>query len=433
MVLNSKSGYMRFNTTLNQFEGYDGANWTSLGGVRSLDQNTYIDANNTNGLTFFESSVGKMNIKNGNICFGNVDPSYNFHFSGSTDNDSSIVITNSLSTTDSYLSLQINQDDSTQLVNTGNNSLTIATNNQMTGDNPQLFLSSANNYIGIGTNNPSGMLYINDTQEIVNNIVLNLFSTAFSTGKSYTILKLEKGTGYGGSIKGFLEQDASGSGLEFSTYNGGIENTAMTILNNGNIGMGNTEPNESLVIQNTDDTWIKLVNGSADKFCGIKFVNNYSSTEYGGDNYIDWVIHTGHNIASGVNESLFFGKKSTWYVWQNNVLVLNTNGYVGIGTSTPDRQLDIETTDTSIGWNASLIVGNQTNKFIAGVYNGESVIGGHNASLNAWRNMRINDHGNVKICTATGNVGIGNGLDADPEYKLDLEKKILIQLRLIFI
>ena len=52
MVLNSKSGYMRFNTTLNQFEGYDGANWTSLGGARSLDQNTYIDANNTNGLTF---------------------------------------------------------------------------------------------------------------------------------------------------------------------------------------------------------------------------------------------------------------------------------------------------------------------------------------------------------------------------------------------
>ena len=108
----------------------------------------------------------------------------------------------------------------------------------------------------------------------------------------------------------------------------------MTILNNGNIGMGNTEPNESLVIQNTDDTWIKLVNGSADKFCGIKFVNNYSSTEYGGDNYIDWVIHTGHNIASGVNEVLVFGKKSTHGTYdKDNVLVLNTNGYVGIGTS----------------------------------------------------------------------------------------------------
>ena len=26
----------------------------------------------------------------------------------------------------------------------------------MTGDNPTLFLSSANNYIGIGTNNPTG-------------------------------------------------------------------------------------------------------------------------------------------------------------------------------------------------------------------------------------------------------------------------------------
>tara|TARA_Y100000022_G_scaffold83918_1_gene72391 strand:+ start:23336 stop:28162 length:4827 start_codon:yes stop_codon:yes gene_type:complete len=35
-------GSVRFSTTSTQFEGYDGTNWGSLGGVKDVDQNTYI-------------------------------------------------------------------------------------------------------------------------------------------------------------------------------------------------------------------------------------------------------------------------------------------------------------------------------------------------------------------------------------------------------
>ena len=427
MILNSLPGYMRFNTTLSQFEGYDGSNWISLGGVMSLNQTTYIDADNSSGLTFFESNIGKMNIKQGNICFGSTDPSYNFHFAGTTNDESGITITNSSAIGTDYLSLQRNDDNSSQLINTGDGGFTIATNNQtgLGNNDPQLFLSSSNNYIGIGTNTPNGMLFIKDSQEIINNIMLNLESDAFSTGKSFTIIKLEKGNDYGGSIKGFINQGVS-SGLEFSTFNNSVENTAMTILNNGNIGMGNTEPDESLVVQNTGDTWVKVVTGSQDKLAGIKLIHNNTSTEYGLDDYIDWKIHTGHDdpkVSGQRAEGLFFAKSSSQGTYnKDNVLVLGWSGNIGIGTSFPSRELDIETTDTSTGWNASLVVGNTTNKFIAGVYNNEILIGGQNASLNSWRNIRINDNGNVKLCMETGNVGIGNG-DDNPQYKLDLRKK----------
>jgi len=61
------SGAIRFNTTNTSFEGYDGTNWSSLGGVRSIDQNTYVTALNTGDIKFYSDSTNVVTVNGDGI------------------------------------------------------------------------------------------------------------------------------------------------------------------------------------------------------------------------------------------------------------------------------------------------------------------------------------------------------------------------------
>ena len=69
-----KKGYLRYNTTKNQFEGYYGSIWRGLGGLIDTDQDTFIETElnpDEDTLRFFTAGKEKMNI----------DVSGNFDFS----------------------------------------------------------------------------------------------------------------------------------------------------------------------------------------------------------------------------------------------------------------------------------------------------------------------------------------------------------------
>ena len=80
---NSHRGYIRFNTELEQFEGYgQGNKWGVLGGVRDADRDTYIIAEDYAGddndeLKLVTAGNERMIVKaDGKIGIGMSDPTY---------------------------------------------------------------------------------------------------------------------------------------------------------------------------------------------------------------------------------------------------------------------------------------------------------------------------------------------------------------------
>jgi hypothetical protein len=121
VTVSAAQGQIRYNTSDSTFEGYDGANWGSLGGVKDVDGNTYIVAEtsagaNNNELDFWTDNVHRMQIgATGDLAFGDGLNKFNVAFStGNTDIAGDVVITGDLTvngTTTTINTTELSVDD----------------------------------------------------------------------------------------------------------------------------------------------------------------------------------------------------------------------------------------------------------------------------------------------------------------------------------
>ena len=83
-----EQGMIRYNSDDTTFEGYDGTAWGSLGGVKDVDQDTYISAEDSAGndndeLDFFTAGQRRVVIKNdGKVGIGTDSPAYTLDVTG---------------------------------------------------------------------------------------------------------------------------------------------------------------------------------------------------------------------------------------------------------------------------------------------------------------------------------------------------------------
>ena len=166
-------GGIRFSTTAGQFEGYDGANWGSLGGVKDVDQNTYIIPETTPGaneniLYFYNDGNNSAQLTTTALDFYSVDTIRSV-------TSDELEVTASLITFDAA---------STTLDNTSNTTT---------------FLHSAKQYFDLGL---SSGLYVEPVLRLDNQGDV-YFNTTFGTG-SFTGVKV-----FDGDLTEFELQDTT--------------------------------------------------------------------------------------------------------------------------------------------------------------------------------------------------------------------------------
>jgi hypothetical protein len=223
-----KMGYIRYNTTTNQFEGYGLNNWGSLGGVIDIAQTTKILAElspgeNDGNLRFITANSERMRINSsGNIGIGTSSPGYLLDISGNTNIRSNLYV---------------------------------------------------NEYFGVGTTNPVAPVHISSTFSNTSPSHNGIFMGVL-TGGSCTI-QMNSSVGStidfssaGVDFKGRISYDNDSASMKFFTdsservrftnnelvasVNLVASNTANTIgsifTTGGNVGIGTTSPTASLDI-----------------------------------------------------------------------------------------------------------------------------------------------------------------------------------------
>jgi len=214
---------------------------------------------------------------------------------------------------------------------------------------PQMIIDAGGN-VGIGTTSPSTKftLYGDDTEDeggllmkVVNRVALNNGFTGIGLGGYSQVAKsaiIHERTGYNGTGNLMFCNDGT-------TDNNDVSNThaRMTITSSGNVGIGTASPETTLQLHKEvgDDT----LKSAAE----IKFSTNNSANTTWDVGSIRGAVTLNAGGSSNYPGGLVFATKSPGGAGDDltDKMVIDANGNVGIGTTSPDVKLQVEGTSSS--------------------------------------------------------------------------------------
>lgn len=243
-----------------------------------------------------------------------------------------------------------------------------------------------NGFVGIGTNDPAGLLHTYGSADYVYHTHRNMqasgyIATAWGTDASYCVL-FKNGstrTADGGANTTTLRND--GGDLQLQAMGGGgiiVKGTSY------NVGINTSSPQTRFVVNNGGTAgycaMFQAQGVAGGNTCGTVGIGKTDST-------YNQATMVWNHIADG-STSNFFGIGAHA---NDNRLNITAGGQVGIGTTAPASggnplRLHVYSAATT-GWDGWAYFGNQTVGFVCGSYNSAVSFGGHNSTLSSWTNM----------------------------------------------
>ena len=297
-------GYIRYNTDLDQFEGFGAGNtWGSLGGIKDVDGDTYIAAENSAGddndeLKFFTSNFERMVItSNGLIGVGTTNPDYKIDVVGTGKISESLYIGDKfgINTETPNVSIHVNTTDSIKIP--------VGTNAQRPTEGlaEGIDLSSHRGYIRYNTD-------------------LDQFE-GFGAGNTWGSLGGIKDVD--GDTYIAAENSAGNDNDELKFFTSNFER--MVITSNGLVGIGTTSPDKNLTIYNENSSLsIQDPRNNIDAVSSIELVNGSNNDFDKNEDTYGWKISNSNelfNIASGNNNII-----------NDRFTIDGKTGNIGIGT-----------------------------------------------------------------------------------------------------
>jgi len=228
-------GSIRYNTDDTQFEGYNGAQWGGLGGVKDIDQDTEIKAESSPGadedILFFKNG--------GNNTLRITSTAMEFDSMDTISSVSSTLNIEASEVTFNSLALTIDTDTvDTCFVLSSKEKLDIGLSSGLNTDHLIRFNNTGETIynLGFGTGNPDNIVMLNS--DLTN---INYKNVRISTTK----LELEKGLSNTGNA---------------SIYNKNVEASAKVIVTANNLTTGDKEITEYLVIDDGTDIFFTDTN-----------------------------------------------------------------------------------------------------------------------------------------------------------------------------